>query len=50
MNLKSDTYYRLELVAHNELGDSEPAIIVFRTLESSDQIDEDEEGFQWVDD
>ncbi|KAJ6223828.1 hypothetical protein RDWZM_002373 [Blomia tropicalis] len=42
--LKANTYYRLELVAFNELGGSDEAFIVFRTPQSTglndDEIDE----------
>ncbi|KAH9388653.1 Ncam2p [Tyrophagus putrescentiae] len=43
--LKPNSYYRLELVANNELGDSPPAMIVFRTQPASDMPDEDEDTF-----
>src|SRR5699024_11041319 len=44
--LKANMHYRLELVAYNELGPSEPAAIIFRTPQSSElPDDEDYDGF-----
>ena len=43
LHLTPNSYYRLELIAHNELGDSEVAWINFRTspsdLTSGDELD-----------
>lgn len=36
-NLKPNTYYKVELRANNELGFSEPEIIVFKTAETGIQ-------------